>query len=148
MDHLTIEGAKREIDKLNNELELYLEKKKINFERTQPSSPVLRDVIPGKSDSMAIFDKFTHYVIKDEECDNKIYQLLETINAYEKYIINEEKRLSEIEPIKLKIYLLKEDTEFLKKHKRKRTFIEVGNMLGYSERQTQRIYSEVINGKL
>lgn len=145
MDHLTIEGAKREIDKLNNELELYLEKKKINFERTQPSSPVLRDIIPGKSDSMAIFDKFTHYVIKDEECDNKIYQLLETINAYEKYIINEEKRLSKIEPDKMKVYLLREDTNFVKRFGRKRTFIEIGDMLGYSERQTQRIYKGIIS---
>ena len=135
MDHLTIEGAKREIDKLNNELELYLEKKKINFEKTKPSSPVLRDIIPGKSDSIAVFDKFTHYVIKDEECDNKIYQLLETINAYEKYIINEEKRLSETEPIKLKIYLLKQ--------KRKK-FEEIGEAIGYSKRQVIRIYKELI----
>lgn len=136
MDHLTIEGAKREIDKLNNELELYLEKKKINFERTQPSSPALRDIIPGKSDSMTIFDKFTHYVIKDEECDNKIYQLLETINAYEKYIINEEKRLSETDPIKLKIYLLKQ---------KGKTFEEIGEAIGYSKRQVIRIYKELIN---
>ena len=48
MNHLTIEGAKREIDKLNNELELYLEKKNINFQRTQPSSPVLKDIIQVK----------------------------------------------------------------------------------------------------
>lgn len=135
MDHLTIEGAKREIDKLNNELELYLEKKQINFERTQPSSPVLRDVIAGKSDSMMIFDKFTHYVIKDEECDNRIYQLLETINAYEKYIFKEEQRMSEVEPTKLKIYLLKQ---------KGRTFEEIGNLVGYSKRQVIRIYNELI----
>ena len=134
MDHLTIEGAKREIDKLNNELELYLEKKKINFERTQPSSPVLRDVIPGKSDTISVFDKFTHYVIKDEECDNKIYQILETINAYEKYIINEEKRLSKVEPDKIKIYILKQ---------KGKTFEEIGNLVGYSKRQVIRIYNEL-----
>lgn len=136
MDHLTIEGAKREIDKLNNELELYLEKKKINFERTQPSSPKLKDIIPGKSDSIPIFDKYTHYLIKDEECDNKIYQLLDSINAYEKFIIKETKRLSEVEPIKLKIYLLKQEG---------RTFEQIGEMLGYSKRQVIRIYKELIN---
>ena len=136
MDHLTIEGAKREIDKLNNELELYLEKKKINFERTQTSSPKLKDIIPGKIDSIPIFDKYTHYLIKDEECDNKIYQLLDSINAYEKFIIKETKRLSEVEPIKLKIYLLKQEG---------RTFEQIGEMLGYSKRQVIRIYKELIN---
>lgn len=134
MDHLTIEGAKREIDKLNNELELYLEKKNINFQRTQPSSPVLKDIIPGKSDSIPVFDKFTHYVIKDEECDNKIYSLLDSINAYERFIIKETKRLSEVEPIKLKIYLLKQEGK---------TFEQIGIMLGYSKRQVIRIYKEL-----
>jgi len=134
MDHLTIEGAKREIDKLNNELELYLEKKNINFQRTQPSSPVLKDIIPGKSDSIPVFDKFTHYVIKDEECDNKIYSLLDSINAYERFIIKETKRLSEVEPIKLKIYLLKQEGK---------TFEQIGTILGYSKRQVIRIYKEL-----
>ena len=134
MDHLTIEGAKREIDKLNNELELYLEKKNINFQRTQPSSPVLKDIIPGKSDSIPVFDKFTHYVIKDEECDNKIYSLLDSINAYERFIIKETKRLSEVEPIKLKIYLLKQ---------KGKTFEQIGTILGYSKRQVIRIYKEL-----
>ncbi len=136
MDHLTIEGAKREIDKLNNELELYLEKKNINFQRTQPTSPVLKDIIPGKSDSIPIFDKYTHYLIKDEECDNKIYQLLDSINAYERFIIKETKRLSEVEPIKLKIYLLKQ---------KGKTFEQIGELLGYSKRQVIRIYKELIN---
>ena len=134
MDHLTIEGAKREIDKLNNELELYLEKKNINFQRTQPSSPVLKDIIPGKSDSIPVFDKFTHYVIKDEECDNKIYSLLDSINAYERFIIKETKRLSEVEPIKLKIYLLKQ---------KGKTFEQIGTILGYSKRQVIRIYKQL-----
>lgn len=148
MDHLTIEKAKREIDRLNNELELYLEKKQINFERTQPSSPKLKDVIPGKTDSIPVFDKFAHYIIKDEECDDKIYQLLETINAYEKFIIKETKRLSKIEPHKIKVYLLRNDSEFIRKNNRKRTWNEIGDILGYSERQAQRIYNEISNGKL
>lgn len=145
---MNIEKAKNEIDKLYSELELYLEKKKINFERTQPSSPKLKDIIPGKSDSITVFDKFTHYVIKDEECDDKIYQLLETINAYEKFIIRETKRMSKIEPHKLKVYLLRNDPEFIRRNNRKRTWNEIGETLGYSERQAQRIYREILKGKL
>lgn len=145
---MNIEKAKNEIDKLYSELELYLEKKKINFERTQPSSPKLKDIIPGKSDSITVFDKFTHYVIKDEECDDKIYQLLETINAYEKFIIRETKRMSKIEPHKLKVYLLRNDSEFIRRNNRKRTWNEIGETLGYSERQAQRIYREILTGKL
>lgn len=148
MNHLTIEEAKKEIDRLNNELELYLEKKQINFERTLPSSSKLKDIIPGKTDSISIFDKFTHYIIKDEECDDKIYQLLETINAYERFIIRETKRLSKIEPHKMKVYSLRNDGEFIKKNNRKRTWNEIGDILGYSERQAQRIYNDILNGKL
>ena len=49
MDHLTINKAKIIREQLMNELELYLEQKEINFIKTQPGSPVMRDIIEGKS---------------------------------------------------------------------------------------------------
>ncbi len=94
MDHLTISKAKIERDKLVNELELYLEQKEINFIRTQPKSPIMKDVIEGKSDGFRISDKFTHYIIKDEKFDEKIFTLQKEINAYEKYIISEMERIN------------------------------------------------------
>lgn len=94
MDHLTINQAKIEKDKLINELDLYLEQKEVNFIKMQPESPVMRDVIEGKSDGFKISDKFTHYLIKDEKLDEKIFALQKEINAYEKFIINEMERIN------------------------------------------------------
>lgn len=94
MDHLTINQAKIEKDKLINELDLYLEQKEVNFIKMQPESPVMRDVIEGKSDGFKISDKYTHYLIKDEKLDEKIFALQKEINAYEKFIINEMERIN------------------------------------------------------
>ena len=94
MEHLTISKAKIEKDKLVNELELYLEQKEVNFIKMQPKSPIMRDIIEGKSDGFKISDKYTHYLIKDEKLDEKIFALQKEINAYEKYIINEMERIN------------------------------------------------------
>lgn len=94
MDHLTINKAKIIREQLMNELELYLEQKEINFIKTQPKSPIMKDVIEGKSDGFKISDKFTHYIIKDEKFDEKIFTLQKEINALEKYIINEMERIN------------------------------------------------------
>lgn len=91
---MTINQAKIERQKLINELELYLEQKEINFIRTQPKSPIMRDVIEGKSDGFKISDKFTHYIIKDEKFDEKIFTLQKEINALERYIISEMERIN------------------------------------------------------
>ena len=143
--HLTIKEAHNEIIKLENELDLYLTKKKINFVKTQPASSKFKDVVTSRTN--AIFDKFTHYVIKDEELDTKIYSLQESILSYQEYILKEMKRISDIEPYKLKVYELREDIEFIKEHNRKRTWLEIAELTNYSDRQAKRIYSEIINGK-
>ena len=143
--HLTIKEAYNEIIKLENELDLYLTKKKINFVKTQPASSKFKDVVTSRTN--AIFDKFTHYVIKDEELDTKIYSLQESILSYQEYILKEMKRISDIEPYKLKVYELREDIEFIKEHNRKRTWLEIAELTNYSDRQAKRIYSEIINGK-
>lgn len=143
---LTIQEATRVKNKLENELELYLHLKEINYIKTQPSSVKIKDIVTSRTNN--IFDKFSQYVIKDEEYDDKIYSLMESINAYEKYIIEEMKRLSKLEPQKLEIYLSREDLDFIAKHSRKRTWKEIGELYNYSERQVQRIYNEIVNGKL
>lgn len=141
---LTINEAKNIINKLENELDLYLTKKKINFVKTQPASTKFKDVV---SRSNAIFDKFTHYLIKDEDLDLKIYSLQESINSYQKYIIEEMRRISMFEPYKIKIYELREDMDFIRKYNRKRTWTEIAELTNYSDRQAKRIYFEIINGK-
>lgn len=144
--HLTIKEARNEIEKLENELDVYLTKKKINYIKTQPGSSKFKDVITSKTN--AIFDKFSHYIIKDEELDTKIYSLQESILSYQEYILKEMKRISNVEPYKLKVYELREDMEFMRKYNRKRYWIEIAESLNYSEKQVRRIYKEIINGKI
>ena len=144
--HLTIKEAHNEIIKLENELDLYLTKKKINFVKTQPASSKFKDIVTSRTN--AIFDKFNHYVIKDEELDTKIYSLQESILGYQEYIVKEMKRISEIEPFKLKVYELREDIEFIREHNRKRTWLEIAELTNYSDRQAHRIYDEIIKGKI
>lgn len=124
--HLTIREAKNEIKKAENELDLYLTKKKINFNKTQPGAISLKDVMVDSSRN--IFDKYTHYVIKDEEYDLKIIGLQETINAYEKYIIEEIKRMTQTDEIGLICYLKEEE---------KKSWTEIDKLLhrsdGYSK---------------
>lgn len=131
MDHITISQARNEIKKLESSLDLYLTKKKINFEKTQPSSPKLKDIIPGKSDTINIFDKFTHYAIKDEELDKTIYLIQEEINAYERFIISEMKRIAESSKSEQIIYYRDEE------HK---SWEEISKLVHYSVRQCQRKY--------
>jgi len=133
MDHLTINQAKIERDQLINELDLYLEQKEINFIKTQPESPVMRDIIEGKSDGFRISDKFTHYMIKDEGLDEKIFTLQKSINSYEKFIINEMERINKAGGS----YLIKyyRDVEKL-------SWKVISRLTNYSLRQCHRLYGE------
>lgn len=128
VEHMTIKEAKNELKKLENELDLYLTKKEINYLKTQPSSIKYKDVV---SSSHSIFDKFTHYVIKDEEVDIKIYSIQESINAYQKYIVKEMKRISENGGSELIVFLRDE---------LKLKWDEIVKQTNYSLRQCHRLY--------
>ncbi len=128
---MTINQAKAERQKLINELELYLEQKEINFIRTQPKSPIMKDVIEGKSDGFRISDKYTHYIIKDEKFDEKIFTIQKEINALEKYIINEMERIN------------KEGGDYLVKYYRdveKLSWNKISKLTHYSLRQCHYLY--------
>lgn len=128
---MTINQAKAERQKLINELELYLEQKEINFIRTQPKSPIMKDVIEGKSDGFRISDKYTHYIIKDEKFDEKIFTLQKEINALEKYIIKEMERIN------------KEGRDYLVRYYRdveKLSWNKISKLTHYSLRQCHYLY--------
>jgi len=134
MQHLTIREAKNLLKQDANELELYLSKKKINFQKTQPKGTNYDKVVV--SGTPISFDKFTHYVIRDEDYDAKIYSLMESINAYEKYIINEMRRIYDNGGSELVVYLRDELNLDWK---------EVSNKSSYSIRQCHRLYDSVKN---
>lgn len=105
--HLSIREAKNELWKLENELGLYLNHKKINFIKTQASSVTYKDIIISKTHN--VFDNFLHYVIKDDELDDKIYSLQESIIQYQKYIVEEMRRMSKYDEVGLICYLREEE---------------------------------------
>lgn len=131
MDHLTINQAKNELEKLENELEVYLSKKKLNFLKTQPASPKLKEIVISKTNE--VFDKFTHYIIKDEEIDTKIYGLQEAIASYQNYIVKEMKRLSKYKGSDLVRYYRDEE------HKK---WEEISRLTNYSIRQCHYLYKK------
>lgn len=128
---MNILEAKNRRKKLYIELDLYLTKKKINFIKTQPGSIIMKDVISGKNDGPAIFDKFSHYVIKDEKIDQNIYLIQEEINSLEKFIIQEMKRIAEFGGSELIRYY--RDVE-------KKKWDEIAKLTHYSLRQCHNLY--------
>lgn len=128
---LTIRQAKNEIKKLENNLDLYLTKKKINFEKTQPASNEIKSVVTSKGNML--FDKFTHYVIKDEELDSTIYSIQESILAYQQFIVKEMKRISDAKGSELITYL--RDEENL-------SWNEIKDIVHYSLRQCHNLYAK------
>lgn len=107
--YLTIREAKNEVIHLENELEVYLTKKRVNFLKTQPGTVNYKDIITSKTNN--IFDKYTHYVIKDEEIDTKIFGIQESIASYMQFIVNEMKRMSKYDEIGLICYLREEERQ-------------------------------------
>ncbi len=129
--HLSIKEARNEIEKLNNELDLYLTNKKINFLKTQPGSTKFKEIVTSKSNK--IFDKFCHYVIKDEDYDIKIYSLQESILSYETYIIKEMKRIYSNGGSE-EIVFLRDEEEM--------EWQDISNITNYSVRQCHRLYDQ------
>ena len=76
------------------------------------------------------------------EINNQMTLLMKEKKAIQKYIEEEHNRQIGIRSLKDKIYSLREDSEFIKKNKRKRYYWEIGNIVGYSERQVRRIFEE------
>lgn len=103
---MTLKETFNIINKLKNDLDLELAKKKINFDKTQPKASKIQEVIVNKSN--AIFDTFTAYMIKDEECDSKILSLQSQLLAHQTYLLKEIKRMKQYDDISLIIFLKEE----------------------------------------
>lgn len=128
---LTIREAKNEINKLENELDVYLTKKNVNYLKTQPKAMQIKDIVVDSSHTN--FDSFLNYVSKSEEYDSKIYGLLASIYSYKSYIAKEIQRMSKYDEIGYIIYLKEEE---------KKSWREIDKLLhhgeGYSKLKYQR----------
>ena len=127
---MTIGDAKNDLEKINNELELYLAKKQINFEKTQPQASKFKDVVLSTG---FVNDKFLHYVIKDEYLDSKIIALQKEKNAIENFIIKEMERLLKSKGNEYIVYLRDE---------MRWSWEKICRYTSYSLRQCHRLYKQ------
>ena len=105
-NHLSLRQIKNEIIKLQNQLDHWCTKKRINFEKTQPQSFQYDKI---KVDTSHVNnDPLTLYMIKDEECDLKILGLYESLLSYQQLYEREIKRMIQYDEIPLICYLKEE----------------------------------------
>lgn len=141
---LTIREVKKILRDLNDDLDAELTNKKINFSKTQPQAVKMKDIVVDTSH--ASFDKFSHYVIKDEDLDLKIVSLLESINNYESLIIKRIKSVALANKKHAEIIVLREDEKWASEHDgNPMPYDLIGEKVGFSERQCRRIYTDFLN---
>lgn len=142
--HLTIREVKKILRDLNDELDTELTNKKINFRKTQPTASQIKDIVVDTSHTS--FDRFAHYVIKDEIYDTKIISLLESINSYEAFVIKRIKSISLANQKEAEVIILREDEKYAAEHNGKpRPWQLIGEITGFSDRQAHRIYDKYLN---
>lgn len=126
---MTLKECKNEIQRLQNNLSFYLNKKKINFEKTQPSSIKLKEItVDG---GFKDWDPFMSYMIKDEECDKEIYILQKELNNYQTWFTNEMLRMLRYDDLPLIVYLKEEENKNWK---------DIDKLLHYAEGTTKKRY--------
>lgn len=105
--HLTIKEAKYEIKRLENQLDLHLTKKEINKLKVQPKAIQIKDIVVDSSHTN--LDNYLNYVIKDEEIDTTLYEILASILGYKQYIAKEIVNMSKYDEIGYIAYLKEEE---------------------------------------
>jgi hypothetical protein len=129
---LTIKELKHNIKEIEDDLDLYLTLKKINFDKTQPSCSKIKDVVTNRP--TVVFDKFSHYVIKDEEYDETIYAKTQSLLAYQERLL---KKIENIRTSDDKAYIT-----YLREEERM-NWNDIAKYTHYSIRQAQRIYNKL-----
>ena len=126
---LTVKEIKYQIKELEKDLELYLTLKKINYQKTQPKAVTYKEVVTSNGSNH--FDRFAHYVIKDEDYDEKIYATTESLLAWQKRLVDKMKSISESDD-KIFITHLRDNEKY--------SWEKIARETNYSERQARRIY--------
>ena len=137
---MNILEANKEIERIDNELEFWINKKAFILESTiYPKSGTGDRVQGGKRE-----DKYKHLDYAIDEIDPQIELLYKEKRMYEEFIEKELHRLGKYNEVEKKIYELRNDYEYIKEHNgKKRTWWQIANMINYSERQCYRIYKKI-----
>lgn len=133
----SIKDANNEINRVTNILNLYLDRKNLLFNETQPKA---QPINPDKTDgSTTREERFLKYVYKcdDEELEWWIDNLNVYLSMLSLYVERELKRIGEYEPLKAKIIKLREEEHMKIK--------DIAEATHYSESQIKRILKEFKN---
>lgn len=144
---MTILEANKEIEKIDNELEYWLNKKEIIIQDTiYPPAP---DSTIERTQGGKRVDKYKHLDYAIDEIDPEIDRLYKEKRILEEYIEKELHRLGKYNELEKEIYNLRNDYDYMKKHKgKKRPWWQISNAIGYSERQCHRIYNKLIGKRI
>lgn len=82
---LTIDDIIKNIDMLFNEIDKELSKKKIKFDKTQPTSSKIREIIVNSS--IVHFNKFLKYTIDSEEIGETVKEKIKSLEEYQKLLL-------------------------------------------------------------
>ena len=126
---MSLKQIKNEIEKYTNQLILWCDKKKINFEYTQPKGMRYKDI--QVQSSIKEFDPFATYMIKDEECDEMIYKYQAIISSYQNLLANEILRMKKYDDVDLIVYY-KEDMKY--------SWVKIDRMLHYADGTSKKKY--------
>lgn len=128
---MTLKEAKKEIERIDNELEFWLNKKAFILESTiYPSKPITGERVDGGKRE----DRYKHLDYAIDEIDPEIEKLYKEKRIYEDYIEKELTRLGKYNEVEQLIIFYKEQTTT------EYTWEQISQRVHYSVTQCRRIY--------
>ena len=128
---MTLKEANKEIERIDNELEFWLNKKAFILESTiYPSKPITGERVDGGKRE----DRYKHLDYAIDEIDPEIEKLYKEKRLYEDYIDKELIRLGKYNEVEQLIIFYKEQTT------EQYTWLQISQRVHYSESQCRRIY--------
>lgn len=128
---MTLKEAKKEIERIDNELEFWLNKKAFILESTiYPSKPITGERVDGGKRE----DRYKHLDYAIDEIDPEIEKLYKEKRIYEDYIEKELIRLGKYNEVEQLIIFYKEQTTT------EYTWEQISQRVHYSVTQCRRIY--------
>ena len=136
--------AKRELQQLENEEIYWLNEKELAESITNVKSI---QILPDKVSGGIYDDKMLkHMIVLDEK---KILETLEYINRRKRNIMNyieqELKIIGEYSNLEKRIYELRYDKEYIRLNNKRRSFRQIGELVGYSDMQCIRILQKMLS---
>ena len=137
--------AKKELQQLENEEIYWLNEKESIKSLVMPKGI---SITPDKVNGGIREDRMLKYteLLDDKKIDETLEYIWKRKRNIMNYIENELKIIGEYSNLEQKIYELRYDQNYMKENKgKKRPFRQIGNMVGYSGMQCNRILQKMLN---